>query len=96
MNNSISETTEKKDLPYNKSCIVIPTYNEKENAQQMIETIFRLYPEISLLFIDDGSPDGTSDVIESLQKKIYKSAHNKKKRKVRAGHRLCCRFSKSN
>ena len=51
-------------LPWDKTCIVIPTYNEKENVRKMIETIFNLYPNVSLLFIYDGSPDGTSEEMQ--------------------------------
>ena len=54
-------------LPFSKSLIIIPTYNEIDNIQKMIDTIFHLYPEISLLVIDDGSPDGTSDVVKKNQ-----------------------------
>ena len=56
------------NLPFEKSCIVIPTYNEKENVTNMINMIFELYPDINLLFIDDGSPDGTAEQIEEIQK----------------------------
>ena len=61
-------------LPWDKTCIVIPTYNEKENVRKMIETIFNLYPYVNLLFIDDGSPDGTAEEIE-LSQKTYKNLH---------------------
>ena len=54
-------------LPFDKSCIIIPTYNEKENVSNMIKKIFDLYPSVNLLFIDDGSPDGTAEQIENLQ-----------------------------
>ena len=54
-------------LPLNKTCIIIPTYNEIDNIEQMIDKLFSLYPEISLLIVDDGSPDGTPEVIKSKQ-----------------------------
>ena len=53
-------------LPFNESVIIIPTYNEIENIQKMIQSIFKLYPDVSVLIIDDSSPDGTADVVKKL------------------------------
>ena len=50
-----------------KTLVIIPTYNEKINAEKMLHEIFNLYPEIHLLFIDDGSPDQTADIIKKYQ-----------------------------
>jgi dolichol-phosphate mannosyltransferase len=50
-----------------KTLVIIPTYNEKINAEKMLQEIFNLYPEIHLLFIDDGSPDQTADIIKKYQ-----------------------------
>ena len=57
-------------LPYQETLIIIPTYNEIDNIERMIDTVFDLYPEISLLIIEDGSPDGTADVVKSKQKQF--------------------------
>jgi dolichol-phosphate mannosyltransferase len=54
-------------LPFNQSLIIIPTYNEIDNIEKMIRTLFSLYPAISLLIIEDGSPDGTAAVVKKLQ-----------------------------
>lgn len=54
-------------LPYDKSLIIIPTFNEIANIENMITTLFELYPQINLLIIDDGSPDGTADVVKKFQ-----------------------------
>ncbi len=51
----------------NQSVVIIPTYNEALNVQPMIEKLFELYPEISILIIDDNSPDKTSMVVETLK-----------------------------
>jgi dolichol-phosphate mannosyltransferase len=51
-----------------KKLVIIPTYNEIENIEKMVRKVFSLSSEFDLLIIDDGSPDGTSDVIKSLQK----------------------------
>jgi dolichol-phosphate mannosyltransferase len=48
---------------------VIPTFNESDNIVEMAETIFRLYPDIHVLVVDDNSPDGTADLVRRLQPK---------------------------
>jgi dolichol-phosphate mannosyltransferase len=42
-----------------KTIVVIPTYNEIENIEKLINTIFSIMPETDLLIVDDNSPDGT-------------------------------------
>jgi dolichol-phosphate mannosyltransferase len=61
-------------LPFNRTLLIIPTYNEIDNIERMIEKVFTNYPTISLLIIDDGSPDGTKEVVKHLQEK-YSSLH---------------------
>lgn len=51
-----------------KAVIVIPTYNEALNVERLVKEIRRYVPEISILFVDDNSPDGTADIIKRLQK----------------------------
>ncbi len=51
-----------------KAVIVIPTYNEALNVERLVREIRRHVPEISILFVDDNSPDGTADIIKELQK----------------------------
>lgn len=48
--------------------VIIPTYNEKENISMMIDTVFALPKDFDILIVDDGSPDGTADVVKDLQK----------------------------
>ena len=47
--------------------IIIPTSNEKENIEKIIRKIFSLEGGYHILIIDDGSPDGTSDIVKRLQ-----------------------------
>lgn len=47
--------------------IIIPTYNEKENIEKIIRKIFSLEGGYHILIIDDGSPDGTADIVKMLQ-----------------------------
>lgn len=54
-------------LPYDKALIIIPTYNELENVENMIRAIFNESSHFSILVIDDGSPDGTAEVVKKMQ-----------------------------
>jgi dolichol-phosphate mannosyltransferase len=47
--------------------IIIPTYNEKENIASIIDAIFSLQQGYHILVIDDGSPDGTAEIVRDLQ-----------------------------
>jgi len=50
-------------------CIaVIPTYNESSNIARLVGEIFQLIPGIHVLVVDDSSPDGTAEIIKTLQK----------------------------
>ncbi len=49
--------------------VIIPTYNEKENIQAIVDEIFALPKDFHLLIVDDNSPDGTADIIKGLQAK---------------------------
>jgi dolichol-phosphate mannosyltransferase len=49
------------------SLIIIPTYNEKENIAKMVHKVFSLPYSFHLLIIDDGSPDGTAQLVKDLQ-----------------------------
>ena len=50
--------------------IIIPTYNEIENIENIIRKIFSLEESFSVLIIDDGSPDGTAKKVKELQKEF--------------------------
>jgi len=49
-----------------KHLVIIPTFNEKENVQAIIEAVFDL-DGFDVLIVDDGSPDGTADIVRGLQ-----------------------------
>lgn len=49
--------------------VIIPTYNERENIGPIIQAIHDLDQDFHVLVIDDGSPDGTADIVRSLQAK---------------------------
>lgn len=48
------------------SIIIIPTYNEKENIEKMICTLMKLEHSFDVLVVDDGSPDGTANIVKSM------------------------------
>ena len=50
--------------------IIIPTYNEIENIENIIRKVFSLEESFSILIIDDGSPDGTAKKVKRLQKEF--------------------------
>jgi dolichol-phosphate mannosyltransferase len=50
-----------------KKLVIIPTYNEKENIEKIIRKVFSLTGNYHLLIVDDGSPDGTGNIIKGLQ-----------------------------
>lgn len=49
------------------SLVIIPTYNEKENIEKIIRKVFSLPYLFEILIIDDGSPDGTAQIVKDLQ-----------------------------
>ena len=55
--------------------IIIPTYNEKENIEKIIRKVFTLPEGFHILVIDDGSPDGTADIVKRLQKEFPQNLH---------------------
>ncbi len=50
--------------------VQICTYNEKDNIEPLIRAVFHTVPDISILIVDDASPDGTADIVQSLQKEF--------------------------
>ncbi|GEP98873.1 polyprenol monophosphomannose synthase [Chitinophaga cymbidii] len=47
--------------------VIIPTYNEKDNIRQIIDAVFSLQQGFHILIVDDGSPDGTGNIVRELQ-----------------------------
>ena len=70
------------------SIVIIPTYNEKENIENIIRAVFGLEKTFHILVIEDNSPDGTADIVRRLQKdadfshnpndlpRLYKACHD--------------------
>ncbi len=57
------------------SLVIIPTYNEKENVEKMLETVMSLEYHFDVLIVDDGSPDGTARLVEEMAKSYPERIH---------------------
>ncbi|WP_400263471.1 polyprenol monophosphomannose synthase [Sphingobacterium sp. SG20118] len=53
------------------SLVIIPTYNEKENIEKIIRKVCSLPVPFHILIVDDGSPDGTANIVKSLQDEFH-------------------------
>jgi dolichol-phosphate mannosyltransferase len=56
-------------ISLDKAVVIIPTYNEISNIENMLVKLNTLHPKLNILIIDDGSPDGTAQVIKDFQTK---------------------------
>ena len=52
------------------SIVIIPTYNERENIENIIRAVFALEKVFHILIIEDGSPDGTASIVKALQQEF--------------------------
>lgn len=64
--------------------VIIPTYNEIENIEKMVNKVMSLRPAFHILIVDDGSPDGTAQKVKDLQKQ-YPEALYLLERKGKSG-----------
>jgi dolichol-phosphate mannosyltransferase len=55
--------------------VIIPTYNESENAAKMIDAVFALEVPFDILIVDDGSPDGTAGIVRERQREYPERLH---------------------
>jgi dolichol-phosphate mannosyltransferase len=63
-----------------RSLVVIPTYNERDNIEEMVARVLALPEELDLLVVDDGSPDGTAEVVRRLQAQGAQRLHLSERR----------------
>ncbi len=52
------------------SLVIIPTYNEKENIEQIIRKVFSLEKDFNILIVEDNSPDGTAGIVKNLMQEF--------------------------
>lgn len=57
------------------SLVIIPTYNEKENVERIIRKVFSFEHPFHILIVDDGSPDGTANIVKGLMQEFPKRLH---------------------
>lgn len=57
------------------SVVIIPTYNEKENIENIIRKVFSFEKKFHVLIIEDNSPDGTADIVKKLQSEYSGMLH---------------------
>jgi dolichol-phosphate mannosyltransferase len=68
-----------------KTLVVIPTYNEIESVPRLISKVAKLLPDVHMLIVDDGSPDGTADAVEAMNKAELKGRIHVLRRTEKAG-----------
>lgn len=68
-----------------KSVVIIPTYNEKENIEAIIRAVMALEDKFDILVIEDGSPDGTADIVKRLMAGDFKGRLHIIERKGKLG-----------
>jgi dolichol-phosphate mannosyltransferase len=68
-----------------KIIVIIPTYNEKENINQIIEAVLSQHESLEVLIVDDNSPDDTSGMVQALQKENAKIHLHKRAGKLGLG-----------
>ena len=68
------------------SVIIIPTYNEKENIEAIIRAVTSLEKDFDVLVIDDGSPDGTADIVKGLMDGEFRGRVKMVQRTGKLGH----------
>jgi dolichol-phosphate mannosyltransferase len=64
-----------KNIAVSKNLVIIPTYNERENIEKMVRKVFSLATPFHLLIVEDNSPDGTADIVKTLQKEFPETLH---------------------
>lgn len=74
--------------------ILIPTYNEKENITKIVPRVFEFTPNVSVMVIDDNSPDGTAEIVETMQQKYPNLSLYKRTKKEGLGRAYMDAFQK--
>ncbi len=68
-----------------KALVIIPTYNEKENIEKIINAVLKQNENIEVLIVDDNSPDGTANIVKEMQKNNNRIHIKERKRKLGLG-----------
>ena len=68
-----------------KTLVIVPTYNEVESAPRLISRVTELLSDVHILVVDDGSPDGTANVVEAMAQGELDGRIHVMRRKEKAG-----------
>ena len=77
-------------LPFHKTLIIIPTYNEAPNIERVIKRIHSLSSQINILVVDDNSPDQTADIVSDLSKQFTQIHLLSRSKKMGLGTAYIC------
>jgi len=64
--------TEGSALKSERALVIVPTYNERENIARLIETVLAQDARLEVLVVDDGSPDGTGEIVDGIMATSYR------------------------
>ena len=76
-----------------RALVIVPTYNERENIARLIETVLAQDPRLEVLVVDDGSPDGTGEIVDGIMATNPRVHILRRREEARARHRVCRRLS---
>src|ERR1043166_4652174 len=65
-----------------RALVIVPTYNERENIARLIETVLAQDPRLEVLVVDDGSPDGTAEIVDGLMMESTRIHIHRRARKL--------------
>ncbi len=68
-----------------RTLVIIPTYNEKENVERIMDAVLKQDASIDILIIDDNSPDGTADIVKGIMKTNNRIRIKERKKKLGLG-----------
>ncbi|MFI5229471.1 MAG: polyprenol monophosphomannose synthase [Gemmatimonadales bacterium] len=79
------ENVDKGARPIDRALVIVPTYNERENITRLIEAVLEEDPRLDVLVVDDGSPDGTGDIVEAISQETDRVHLLRRARKLGLG-----------
>lgn len=71
------------------SIVIIPTYNEAHNIGRMIDQVLSLDIEVDILVVDDGSPDGTAEIVKDKMNKNSNRIYLIERRQIGTRYSIC-------
>ena len=72
-------------LEVRRALVIVPTYNERENIARLVETVLAQDPRLEVLVVDDGSPDGTAEIVDGLTTQTPRVHIHRRPRKMGLG-----------